>query len=164
MFIMIRFRVLNNYEYTLSILFAGLTCCPPALGVATPLLIFAVVATFCAVFERKYRDDAVTLALFERECTRNTCINEVYIGSALRVLAQWDNEFPDLTFAHIDAMPVGVAMVLRNDSAYAPPTLPPPHTPARRTDLFWHLTREGGACLWRRRRMQAKGSLRTRRV
>ena len=40
------------------------------------------------------------LALYERECTRSTCANEVYVNSALRVHDQWDRDYPDLTFAN----------------------------------------------------------------
>ena len=82
----------TEYEYTLSILFAGLTCCPPALGVASPLIIFAVVALFAVAFDALYKDDPMSLALFERECCRNPCANEIYTESAAHAIMVWNRQ------------------------------------------------------------------------
>ena len=85
-----RLRIFTAHEYSISILFAGLTCTPPALGVATPLMSFVIIGAFCILHEKMYCNDPVTRALFERECARNPCRNELYVASSV----------PELTPSH----------------------------------------------------------------
>ena len=103
------------HEYTISILFAGLTCCPPALGVATPLLIFAVIGLFC-LFVGSYADPD-TLALLERECSRNPCRNEMFAVSSARARAEWDRDKPDTDMLRVAEKELASSLLWSKDTA-----------------------------------------------
>ena len=125
MFLLNALNLMRGYEYTLSILFAGLTCVPPALGSAMPLLIFVVVGAFCIATDAVNRSRAsdgdeirerkqIDRALMERECARNPCCNEIYTTSAVSVIKRWDDPTDPSLGCTLDNVGSAVAKVLSN--------------------------------------------------